>query len=352
MSRGCRYIFLAIAGLAIAGAQQPAEQTQAASRPQQAQTTPKPTTPPAQTAQPPYRPYTDRYSDACYNAQNHDTADLCAQWRAAIATEKAAKEARIATIAAIIGVVLSLATVVGLIVTIWQTHGALGEARRGNRLNLAFERRSRRESRKAAEDQERALAIAERNAESAKNVAAETVKTTKAMMDSNEIARETMMHQARARIVVDTFFWTGNLGDGYRFGALIKNAGPTVPVRMRIFTDSRFLDHPLPPDFEFPTEEQFIITGSAGPNSQAFMGPSVPRDRTLKAQDWYQIEEGSKHFYIFGWIRYFDIFKPEQERVTKFCASPRSALDPNGQQIFAFQMFDRHNCADEGCEDC
>ena len=116
----------------------------------------------------PYRPYPERYSDACYQAQDHDAADLCAQWRAALAAEKAVKEARSANIAAIIGAILSLATVIGLIVTIWQTHGALAEARRGNRLNLMFERRSRRESRKAGEDQERALAIAAAHVEVAR----------------------------------------------------------------------------------------------------------------------------------------------------------------------------------------
>ena len=167
MLRGYRSIILAFAGLILTAAQQPTKQPQTTERQSQESNSTNDGAAPSEAAQPPYRPYADRYSDTCYNAQNHDTADLCAQWRAAIAAEKAAKEARIATIAAIVGTVLSLATVIGLIVTIWQTNGALGEARRGNRLNLAFERRSRKEARKATEDQERALEIAERNAEAA-----------------------------------------------------------------------------------------------------------------------------------------------------------------------------------------
>ncbi|WP_296615545.1 hypothetical protein [Sphingomonas sp.] len=170
MPRGYRSIVFAVVGwLALCGAQRPAEQPGSPSGTQNTVSAPRP----APSESPPYRPYRDRYSDGCYSAQNHDTADLCAQWRAAIAAEKAADEARLATIAAIVGTVLSLITVGGLIVTIWQTNGALGEARRGNRLNLLFERRSRREARKADADQARALGIAERNAQAATAQAAQ-----------------------------------------------------------------------------------------------------------------------------------------------------------------------------------
>ena len=99
---------------------------------------------------------------------DHDAADLCAQWRATIAAEKAVGEAGLATKVAIIGTALSLATVLGLIVSVYQTRGALGEARRGNRLNLAIERRARRAARQAAIDQERALEIAASHVEIAR----------------------------------------------------------------------------------------------------------------------------------------------------------------------------------------
>lgn len=151
MLRSHRYFILALVGLTLSGAKQAAQHHQPANEHTEANE--------AQEA-PPYRPYPQRYSDACYKAENHDTADLCAQWRAAVAAEKAADEARLATIAAIVGTILTLITVVGLTVTIWQTNGALAEARRGNRLNLLFERRARKESRKADADQARALELA------------------------------------------------------------------------------------------------------------------------------------------------------------------------------------------------
>lgn len=149
---------------------------------------PTPTVTPAAVVQPapPYKPFPRRFSDACYNAADHDSADLCAQWRAALAAEKAVREATIATRVAIVGTILSLLTVLGLLVTIWQTQGALRQARFGNRLNVIFERRARREARKFGDDQERALAIAERNAH--------------AVADQVDVARSTARSQLRAYI--------------------------------------------------------------------------------------------------------------------------------------------------------
>lgn len=64
--------------------------------------------------------YPDLNASACYKAQNHDTADLCAQWRAAIAAEKAAESAREAVFWTIIGTLLSSVGLAALIVTIRQ----------------------------------------------------------------------------------------------------------------------------------------------------------------------------------------------------------------------------------------
>lgn len=165
--RNWRVGFALIGLFVLTGAQQKPEERQTNASGGQASNAPIEAAAPSEAPESPHRPYPNRYSDACYNADKYENADLCAQWRAAIATEKAANEARIATIAAIIGTVLSLVTVMGLIITIYQTSGALGEARRGNRLNLLNERRARRESREAAKDTQRAIDIAERNADAA-----------------------------------------------------------------------------------------------------------------------------------------------------------------------------------------
>jgi len=73
--------------------------------------------------------YRDLSKNACYSAKDHDTADLCAQWRAAIAAEKAADAARDAVNWTIVGVFLSSFGLLALLVTIHQGREGLEVAR-------------------------------------------------------------------------------------------------------------------------------------------------------------------------------------------------------------------------------
>ena len=96
MSRGYRLFVLAL-GLILCGAKPPKEQAKS-----------KPTAQPTQQAAAgSYAPYSGYNPDSCYQAKDHDAADLCAQWRASIAAEKAAHEARRATDWAIVATFLS-----------------------------------------------------------------------------------------------------------------------------------------------------------------------------------------------------------------------------------------------------
>ena len=96
MPRGYRLLVIAL-GLILCGAKPPQEHNQS-----------QPTAQPAEeAAAEPYAPYSGYAPDPCYQAKSHDTADLCAQWRAAIAAEKAAHEARRATNWSIIATLLS-----------------------------------------------------------------------------------------------------------------------------------------------------------------------------------------------------------------------------------------------------
>lgn len=172
MLRGYRRVILAALGcLILCGAKPPTEQGDGGKRARstapapQNPATPSPTPSATQAAQ--FSPYSGYNPDPCYHAKDHDAADLCAQWRASIAAEKAAHEARRSTLWSIIATFLSAATVVGLIVTIWQTYGALGEARRGNVLAMRENARSTRRAVAGAAETAKALRYAKENAKAA-----------------------------------------------------------------------------------------------------------------------------------------------------------------------------------------
>lgn len=153
-----------------------------------------------------YRPYAKYNPDPCYLSADHDAADLCAQWRAAVAAEKAAHEARRATNWAIAATLLTFMAVIGLIVSLWQTRGALGEARRGNRITLQAEKRARRESRHAVDAQERALSIAGKQL---------------------EIAEKSSKAQIRSYLTVDRVEPFQTVGKILSAKIFIKNVGQT-----------------------------------------------------------------------------------------------------------------------------
>lgn len=102
MLRGNRYIVVAAFGwLALCGANLPSKQAKGAASHSQVALTAAPNSAPdsANATNEPvhFTAYPEYQSERCYKAKLHDSADLCAQWRAAVAAEKAAKEARRAT---------------------------------------------------------------------------------------------------------------------------------------------------------------------------------------------------------------------------------------------------------------
>jgi hypothetical protein len=131
-----RGVLLVLAMAALSGASKPhPQQAKQAQAQQQVQ---------AQPVAPKYAPYSDREAEACYYAGDHDAADLCAQWRAAVATEKAAHEARRATAWSIVSTVLSGLALGALIWTLLQAENALREARKANEISEQTARRQLR----------------------------------------------------------------------------------------------------------------------------------------------------------------------------------------------------------------
>jgi hypothetical protein len=177
MPRGYRSIVFATVGwLALCGAQPPAKQAQGGNSAQQATPAPKsalaPSPTPTANPSPKFTGYPGYDPDPCYHAEDHDAADLCAQWRAAMAAEKAAHEARRATQWSIVATILSVLGFIALIVTLIQSAIAL---RRGRDANLLLMKENARTTRRAiagAADTAEALKAARKSASAAQTLAA------------------------------------------------------------------------------------------------------------------------------------------------------------------------------------
>ncbi len=96
-----------------------------------------------------FTPYSDRKSDDCYQSNNHDRSDLCAQWRAALAAEEAANATKLGNWITGVGALLSFVSILFVV-------AALRQAREANRISAREFARSRIEARSASKNAERA----------------------------------------------------------------------------------------------------------------------------------------------------------------------------------------------------
>lgn len=322
MSRSYRSIVLAIVGwLILCGAQPPTENGNSEAGTKQKGTTanlPKPATPPAPaiaTDKPPkFIAYPGYNPDPCYRAEDKDAADLCAQWRSAVAAEKAAHEARRSVTWAIVASALSLVTIIGLIITIWQTNGALREARRGNRLNLIFEKRSRREARKADADQAKALEIAARNAD--------------ALAQQVTISESVAKKQLRAYISVQDVVVKNFGSPECKVSIDIFNAGNTPANKLAMVFDTAFVPNPA-------FEDHFKIRKTIP--SDFCIAPSCRINSinkfTISMRNYEEIYAKQCMMVAFGKIEYVDIFGAKWETNFRYGFGGLADMDKDGAMI-------------------
>ncbi|MET3761089.1 hypothetical protein [Sphingomonas sp. UYEF23] len=81
-----------------------------------------------------YSAYPDGDSHQCYYAKDHDSADLCAQWRAAVAAEWSARWTFWTFVTSGFSTLLSIVGLFALITTLRQTERSLKQSRKSNRI--------------------------------------------------------------------------------------------------------------------------------------------------------------------------------------------------------------------------
>jgi len=176
----------------------------------------------------------------------------------------------------------------------------------------------------------------------------DTGKATEAMLDANEIARNSAVMENRAHMVVESPYWQGNNAQGFQFGVRWQNVGKTVTRRMRTFTTHELRGTKLPIDFAFNDEDPGAAA-HGGPGVKSFVSPPTPQPFPIPPGDIAAIANETKFLYVYGWAKYFDIFPGTPQRVTRFCY--RAMYIGEAGREFIFPIFDRHNCSDEGCDD-
>ena len=276
MSRGCRLLIAAVAGLILAGAA-PVKNAGVSQN-----ATEKVNSSPAHTVN--YAAYPNKHADECYKAKDHDTADLCAQWRAAIAAEKTAKLALWGNWIGGIGGFLSIASIILVVIALRQTEKSLKLAQKER---AAATRRAIA----SADDTARAIIAAESHA---------------------EVAKEAAQRQLRAYITIDVPYITNHPDTGLLLEYHIIATNDGVTPAKSVSWKSKFIcafDEELEAELTLPEADIYGSSAVVGAGKPIRMSGRLPTPIT---EDYKRrLDDGTAWLYAIGEIKYTDIFGRE-----------------------------------------
>lgn len=280
MPRGYRCIVLAAVGwLVLAGASPTQKQPERAH-------TQKQIAQPART-QSDYAPYPNMNAKSCYQAKDHDAADLCAQWRAAVAAEKTSDSAWLANFIGAISAVLTFISIVLVIFALRQTERSLKIAQR-ERASATIR------SIAAAEDTRLALEVATQNASAAIKLAETSEKSLQATQRAFLNVLPTAQFVLKEGRII-----------GLKINTRIENVGNTEARNLEISAGSKMTGGDLPPDFSYPVEK---VTGRDYLIPRSPEGFAAPATTIFRNGDLEAFLSGRHVSFYWGEVVYQDIF--------------------------------------------
>ncbi len=144
------------------------------------------------------------------------------------------------------------------------------------------------------------------------------------------------------------------LGDivSYRFSPVWQNSGNTQTQNMRTMVSYELRDDPLPLNFDFtatPTPPQPVLVGP-----KSLIRGGYPRDFTVAEME--AVASRKKFLYLWGWIRYEDIFPGTASHVTRYCIQVEAGGDLHSRPVagkpgpfISFKVYPGGNCSDNEC---
>jgi hypothetical protein len=195
-------------------------------------------------------------------------------------------------------------------------------------------------------------------------IAAFTATLWFATREQGKLTKETLIADKRAFVFAAGIKPEWQLKNGYLHWTIRpvwQNTGDTPTRNLRICSDSELRDDVAPADYCFETKLS-AGTGMLGPKAFNFGGavPLAPKP-ILSPEDLVGIRDGKKHFYMFGWAKYFDVFPNTFEHETRFSwqvfvVGDPWKLEPDDQGgyrshiAFSYINLRTGNCADEECD--
>jgi hypothetical protein len=120
----------------------------------------------------------------------------------------------------------------------------------------------------------------------------------------------------------------------FRFGSKLDNVGNMPASNLKNTINYILTKSELPDDFAFPYDGAPLPEAGVLGTKQFLMGPHIPRDRYITADEIRDMQAEALRLYLYGWVTYSDGFATTPRRTNRFCYSVRVTGNPNTPVTF------------------
>jgi hypothetical protein len=144
----------------------------------------------------------------------------------------------------------------------------------------------------------------------------------------------------------------------WRFRVNWTNSGDTATQHLRTEVGGEVRNTVLPRGFNFRITNGNDVTGVIPPKAVMQSGVAPPTQAPMvTAQDISDCQQGRRYVYLYGWMRYRDVFPGSHEHITRFCwlvvstGDPFTFVpnDPKHPLTFSYVTHPEGNCSDDEC---
>jgi hypothetical protein len=107
-----------------------------------------------------------------------------------------------------------------------------------------------------------------------------------------------------------------------------RNTGDTSTKDLTLHVECEIRNTQMPPAYPFTYQDTDVATGIIGPKMDMLGGVAPPYPATLTPEDISEAQQGRRFIYLWGWVKYFDVFPDTPRHVTHFCWLITTAGDP------------------------
>ncbi len=97
-----------------------------------------------------------------------------------------------------------------------------------------------------------------------------------------------------------------------------RNTGETATKNLTLHAECEIRNAPLPPVYFFNYQGEDVEKGFIGPKAE-LLGGAVPHVGAITPMDIVESQNGRRFIYLWGWVKYSDMFPNTPKHTTHFC---------------------------------